>query len=455
MKNFYLLFSALGLMLFFTPSIVKAQDGAIQNVGTTAYYDAFDYTVGKLQDGGGTLIWGRESLSTITKTKVRELTGDDVMVTTGSLSYPGLTSTGNKIAFTGTSASYYMRFNGLVSTTPHLYVSFILRVTTLPDVSDAGNHFFSLGNNTNNCGMIYIRRSTVNPAKFNLGIRKSNVTPESSPVWSNQDLDINSSYYLVLGVDQGSGTPTRGDVVNLYINSTVPAVTVSEGGDFSNFNGIAWALFHREKENATNFTIEADEFRLGLTWSQVATLPVSFDKFYAETQTNRIKLAWSTFSEQSNSHFEIERSFNGIDFLPLTTLPGKGNASERSIYSVFDDNPQSGINYYRLTQVDINGRKTILSVTSATFELKGDSMIAVYPNPVGSEINLLLKNYEGSFKTVLSALDGRVIHEQESEAKAGQSVYLLSLASKPVSGIYVLRVTGEKGLMQSVKIIVP
>ncbi|TZF85507.1 hypothetical protein FW774_00035 (plasmid) [Pedobacter sp. BS3] len=462
MKKFNVLWALLpGVALLFFSGVVQAQpDGLTKNVGTNPYYDPFDYTAGKLQDAldAASLVWVRESTSTVSKTKVRETTGDDIMVTSGSLSYPGLSSAGNKIVFTGTSASYYMRFNGLTTSTPHLYVSFILKVTTLPDESEAGNHFFSLGNNTNNCGMIYIRRSPVDAAKFNLGIRKSNVDPASSPVWSNQDLDINTSYYLVLGADQGSGiSPApRGDVMSLYINSTTPAVTASDGGDFANFNGIAWALFHREKGNTTNFAIEVDEFRLGLNWSQVvtATLPVTLGKFDAVAENNRSKISWTTFSEINNDHFEVQRSTDGKNFETLQRVAGKGTTGNPSDYVVYDGNPRNGINYYRLLQFDKNGDKTELGVKAVSFSLANATALSAYASE--SLVKVFLKSdRDEKLSFTFSSVNGKVLSREQAEAKSGQTVYSLDLKSTPATGIYVLHVRGNEGLNRSVKVFVP
>src|SRR5690606_18801384 len=111
-------------------------------------------------------------------------------------------------------ASYFMRFNG-IGTDTEIYTSFIFRVTALPSVPDEanpeeGNHFISYGNNTNNFGLVYIRNSQTTPGKFNIGIRKRET---SSTVWAPDELDVNTSYYLVLGAEKGTGPDdtNRGD----------------------------------------------------------------------------------------------------------------------------------------------------------------------------------------------------------------------------------------------------
>ena len=462
MRSFYSKFTFIvATIILVSCQIGWAQDPVTIDISASAYYDPFDDTPGDLKDGQtGDLWWARESSSSISKHK-RVETGDPILVSNGSLSYPGLISSGNKITVTGNTDSYFMRFTGIGSGI-YVYASFILKLTALPgsNVGDA-NHFVSLGNNTNNFGLVYVRNSST-AGKFNIGIQKRDAgDPMPAVVWSSQDLDINTSYYIVLGAEKGTGDPTRGDIANLWINpaqttsAPTPNASSSEGGDFGSFTGIAWVIFHRQAGNAnTSLVAEIDEFRLAKTWGDAVTLPVSFDKFSAEAQNNRTKLTWSTFSEHNNSGFEVERSWDGVDFAPLTTVSGKGSTSEQSFYTIYDNNPANGVNYYRLTQIDLNGKKTVLSVASATFELEDAVSVSVYPNPVSSEINLLLKNYKGGFNAVLSTLDGREIHQQKMEANAGQSVYVLSLSSKPAPGAYVLKVTGGKGLAKSVKIFV-
>ena len=61
-----------------------------------------------------------------------------------------------------------------------------------------------------------------------------------------------------------------------------------------------------------------------------------------------------TSAEVNSDCFTIEHSIDGIDFYPILTKEGAGNSSVILEYEIFDENPDMGINYYRLKQTDFN-----------------------------------------------------------------------------------------------------
>lgn len=81
-----------------------------------------------------------------------------------------------------------------------------------------------------------------------------------------------------------------------------------------------------------------------------SALPVELLSFTGDCKT----LSWSTASELNNSHFNIERSYNGEDWEVINVVPGAGNSSNTNYY-YSDIYPSKAKQYYRLTQVDYNG----------------------------------------------------------------------------------------------------
>lgn len=414
--------------------------------------DAFDYTAGDLQTQAP--IWGTNGTASV------------IQVKTGSLTYPNFSTSGNKIELYGSTvqADRYVRNFKQNKDRTDFYASFLFKVTTLPDASApaTGDYFMCFGNvnNASNFSLVYLRKS-VNVGFFNLGLLKRGEATNdvSKIVWSNDDLSPNVTYHLVMGSALGT-TSNTDDVANLWVNPSdlvakpAPTLTTIDGADLNNYYAMVWVILESRGLNS-GLVMEVDELHVSENWTDLVTLPVNFDKFSAEAQTNRTKLSWNTLSEQNNNHFEVERSFDGTNFTFLAKVGGKGTTNTASAYTIYDENPLNGTNYYRLIQVDNNGKRTELAIKSVSFKLDNAVSVTVYPNPIGSEINLLLNNYTGSFKAVLSALDRRVVHQQAMEAVNGQSVYQVFLASKPTTGTYILQVTGGNGLAESVKVIVP
>jgi hypothetical protein len=115
-------------------------------------------------------------------------------------------------------------------------------------------------------------------------------------------------------------------------------------------------------------------------------LPVQFaEPLKAYRVTNGINVDWATASEINCDRFEIERSINAIDFIKIATVKVQNNSSNYHTYSILDANPKIGVNYYRIKQVDIDGKFTYSRIVSAKNEYFG---IKISPNPVNDRLTI-------------------------------------------------------------------
>jgi hypothetical protein len=96
---------------------------------------------------------------------------------------------------------------------------------------------------------------------------------------------------------------------------------------------------------------------------------------------------WTSASETNTSHFIIERTTNGQEFVEVGRVKAAGNSSSTLNYHVKDLNPEEGNNYYRLTEVDLDGKTYSGELVAARFSktLRG---ISVIPNPAEKEIGV-------------------------------------------------------------------
>jgi len=113
-------------------------------------------------------------------------------------------------------------------------------------------------------------------------------------------------------------------------------------------------------QNATNWSFGAPTATMNSTdftgtFVLDLALPVELSNFKANRKEQSIQLLWETQSEINNQGFEIQRSTNNawhkIDF-----INGNGNSTHRNSYSSIDKSPIEGINYYRLKQLDFDGK---------------------------------------------------------------------------------------------------
>jgi predicted outer membrane repeat protein len=113
----------------------------------------------------------------------------------------------------------------------------------------------------------------------------------------------------------------------------------------------------------------------------LSSLPVTFLSFTVVKKDQQATLTWVTSNEVNADGFIIERSADGGTWQSLSFVPATGSGSLTTLYNFIDMYPQTGINYYRLKQVDVNGSFTY-SVTRKIEIGAGSANARVYPNPV-------------------------------------------------------------------------
>lgn len=131
----------------------------------------------------------------------------------------------------------------------------------------------------------------------------------------------------------------------------------------------------------------------GLAYQKLPSpLPVDLLVFNAQKRGSKVYIHWETTNEINNSHFLVERSANAHDWKVVGKINAKEIPDVLNTYSLWDEFPASGINYYRLIQVDLNGTFSVSPIRVVQF--KNESSISVYPVPardfvqIKSDINI-------------------------------------------------------------------
>jgi hypothetical protein len=139
------------------------------------------------------------------------------------------------------------------------------------------------------------------------------------------------------------------------------------------------------------------------------TLPVSLMSYEATLLSNRkVLLTWSTSAEINCHHFGIERSTDGTNFIAIGSIEAT-NTTTAANYSFTDALPVSTNTFYRLKQVDIDGKSKYLG-TKLIRAGSTNSLAGAYPNPAqGNTITLLAGNQPLPLIYRISDAQGRVI----------------------------------------------
>lgn len=164
-------------------------------------------------------------------------------------------------------------------------------------------------------------------------------------------------------------------------------------------------------------------------------LPIELMSFTASFQNNEVKLNWATATETNNSHFVVQRSIDGQEYENITTLAGQGNSSAPTAYSYTDKNYKCGIAYYRLMQVDFDGKFSHSAVNTVESPCDGILDVELLTLQSDNRVILNIKSTEEDFGGLkIYDMFGRKCLSKTFELQAGNNSFSYDLPHK-TSGI--------------------
>jgi hypothetical protein len=181
--------------------------------------------------------------------------------------------------------------------------------------------------------------------------------------------------------------------------------------------------------------IESTKASFSLTFGGNA-LPITLLSFSAEKRGHTSLLKWQTASEYNNDRFEIETSKDGVNFYKIGSLNSLGNSTTIQSYNFTDNVPVKGSNYYRLKQVDRDGKQTYSKTVLVTFEQSGDP-IAIYPSPTRNSLTIdISKPSENVIVSIFSS-DGKMVKKETLGAVQRSRTINVE---KLIAGTYILKI---------------
>lgn len=186
----------------------------------------------------------------------------------------------------------------------------------------------------------------------------------------------------------------------------------------------------------------------------ITPLPVELSRFEGKATQSGISLEWETASEINNSHFEVERSADGSAFEKIGSVAGHGNSVATIEYSYLDKHPNPGTNYYRLRQIDFDGKYEYSNVVAVTApEATQALQVQVAPNPcVNGDCQLRIATAAAGqpVRVQLKDLTGRVVFEQSLQ-NDGEPLQLTQEQLQQLRGVFILSaVAGQEVVRQRV-----
>ncbi len=288
------------------------------------------------------------------------------------------------------------------------------------------------------------------------------------------DIDGNAELHEVDALNLGAGS-----VVSYFTNTLEIAVTQS-GNEYkaTNIGGNEYTevdtaakqvMFTLMNTNINQFTYKAGANNLATSpvnrqkgtyykgFNYLSTLPVKYVAFTALATEKSVLLNWITEQELNNSHFDVERSFDGKTFTNIgIVLDGFENGNKMNY--AFKDNATSlqenSIVYYRLKQVDINGAFTYSNILAVRFKNSNDVTMQVSPNPFVESVTARFNSSEKGVAAMhIINLSGQTVVNKNIAVNKGFNNLQISGLSILPGGTYMATLVMNGKMIATQKIV--
>lgn len=302
---------------------------------------------------------------------------------------------------------------------------------------------------TNGTGSL-IKNNIFVPTLFQIGVSETSydpfgVVPSGSssfkarvsetitnPV-SNPTLIVQREWTIDRTSGSGTVTMTLQHDASAPLNSFNGANPVS----VSHWTGSTYEQLAASYSSNTFALAAVSSFANAFIGGNAASIPVEMITFKGYTKGAVNILNWSTASERNNREFVIERSLNGHDYQTIGSVKGNGNSAVVQNYNFTDDAAPLSIAYYRLRQIDFDGKENVSkAITLARSGNAKAGLEKIYPS-VTSDVLTIEMTTNGNTTLTITDLLGRVVSTKQLGDNTGfiaQRIDVSSLAK----GLYFI-----------------
>lgn len=297
----------------------------------------------------------------------------------------------------------------------------------------------------------------------NDGVDKTNFTQNGNNIFLGGTNDgINIASFAQASINLFTGGVAGGFAITTFIQASNNIFTGgnSDGWNAANFLQAANNIFGGGNGDGWNNTkymqLGNNIFAGGNSdgWAEAyykptVTLPVRFILFSVSKKDNITSiLAWKTASETNSAYFEVQRGTDAMQFSTIGKVDANQNSNEIIEYSFTDKAPLKGLNYYRLKQVDIDGKYNYTPARALNFENLDSKSVKYYPNPTNGilniEINENLKEAKiiNVFNTLGIVINHLIINELDKKIVAidlsnyPKGIYFIHLKSATINSTH-------------------
>ena len=206
---------------------------------------------------------------------------------------------------------------------------------------------------------------------------------------------------------------------------------------------------HNQVSNVATYTIP-------VTSTTQVVLPVNIVSFTGNINNKLVQLNWQTSQENNSSYFEVQRSSNGSNFEPISTVTAKGNIGTISTYQDKDDLffYTGKVVYYRLKMVDTDGKykfsKVLVIIPNTASTV---NTLKAWPLPFTAQLTAgYSSELSGEIKVNLTNMNGSRVASSSATVQKGYNSISINQAQTIPSGTYLLTITSN-GKTESIKVV--
>jgi hypothetical protein len=207
----------------------------------------------------------------------------------------------------------------------------------------------------------------------------------------------------------------------------------------------AWGVAYDSlfRNNIYGRNVNVYEWMLQFTSAATGPLPVALESYAVRFSNGKVYVRWTTSQEENSHHFTIERAGENQQFSAIGTVPAAGNSGTQKVYEWVDEHPLSNINYYRLTQTDLDGQQQIFATKKILNRSRWDRFVVASPNPFTEQLSVYInvdKMQRVNF--TLTDMSGRIVKAINGTYNEGTTEVTFDGTKLP-RGIYTLKVEGQ------------
>jgi hypothetical protein len=232
-------------------------------------------------------------------------------------------------------------------------------------------------------------------------------------------------------------TPTGNSIAGIAFNSNGQIFMGTRGDDklylLQNLTTLTFVGNFSNSDAGNDLT--------SLNFPLISVLPVKWISFDATAKDNsQVSLEWKVI-ELQNKGFYVQHSADGSIWDDVSFISSRNIAETEQTYAYSVQANLSGKQYYRIKQVDIDGKESYSVVRILSFS-SSNSVINVWPNPARNTLNIDNQdiNSSGTAKAWLYNLSGKLAMER----KLQQGINAIDISSL-APGAYIVKSNNSRG----------